>query len=208
MRFVSAKARMCYPAANRNREPILEVLREALIHPGVVLEIASGTGQHAVHMARHLPHIQWQPSDCSSEALASIAEWQREAQLKNLQAPVALDACSDHWGFESPPKPIAIVCCNMVHIAPWRATLGLIAGAGRCLDPGGLLFLYGPYMVDGTYNASSNADFDHSWRARNPEWGLRELTEIQRLAAEVDLVYERIVDMPANNYCVLFRKTE
>lgn len=197
---------MHYPAADRNREPILSVLRDWLTEPGLVLEIASGTGQHAAHMARHLPHLVWQPTDISPDALASLDAWTTEAALPNLRPPRSIDTTQLDWGLGQDEQPRAIVCCNMVHIAPWEATLGLLQGAGRSLKEGGILYLYGPYTIDGTFNAPSNVDFDRSLRARDARWGLRDITEVTRLAEAAGLSRQAVIDMPANNYSLIYRK--
>lgn len=189
------------PAAERNREPIREVLARELPPSGTVLEIASGSGEHAVYLAAQLPAISWQPTDREPSALASIEAWRAEAALPNLRAPLALDV--------SAPWPVtqadAIVCINMIHIAPWEAALALFAGAGRILAPGGLLYLYGPYRFDGV-TAPSNEDFDRSLRARDPRWGVRDVREIEAAAATNALRLAGAVSMPANNHSLLFRR--
>jgi len=190
------------PAAERNKAYILEVLREELREPVVLLELASGTGQHAVHIVAGLPHVTVRPSDVSTEALASIEAYRREAELDNLQAPTAIDVERDDWGEGAE----AILCCNMIHIAPWSAALGLFEGAGRVLPAGGPLFLYGPFRFDGRFTAESNATFDASLQARDPSWGIREVSDLERIADDHGLRRERIVDMPANNHVIVFRK--
>jgi SAM-dependent methyltransferase len=189
------------PATGRNREPIREVLARELPSTGVVLELSSGTGEHAVHMARAFPGIEWQPSDLDGVALASIAAWRDEAGLPNLRAPIELDATSLDW-----PAADAIVCINMIHIAPWEAALGLFAGAGRTLADDGLLYLYGPYRFDGAFNAESNAEFDRSLRSRDPRWGVRDVRELTVAAGACALSLRGVVAMPANNHSLLFRK--
>lgn len=191
------------PAAERNREPILDVLREVLPERGLVLEVASGAGEHAVHFARALPKLTFQPSDPEPAALRSIAAWRARAGLANLLAPVALDAAADEWPVAAAD---AVLCINMVHISPWSATRGLIRGAARLLAPEAPLVLYGPYRRSGVRTAASNEAFDRSLRSRNPEWGLRELGEV---TAEVDahgFAYDRLYEMPANNIIVVYRK--
>lgn len=188
------------PAAARNRDPILTVLREVLPAGARVLEIASGSGEHAVHFATHLP-VTWQPSDLDADARASIAVWRDEAALPNLLAPIALDVVGE-WSADVD----AIVCINMIHIAPWEACVGLFRGAARVLPPAGVLFLYGPFRHGGTFTAPSNAEFDASLRARDPRWGVRDLDEVTALATSLGYSRERVVAMPANNHSVVFRK--
>jgi hypothetical protein len=186
------------PATARNREPIREVLARVLPASGVVLEIASGTGEHAVHMAGAFPHLAWQPSDPDEVALASIAAWRAEVALPNLRAPVRLDVRDPQW-----PAANAIACINMIHISPWEATLALFAGA-RMLAPGELLYTYGPYRFDGV-TAPSNEDFDRSLRSRNPAWGVRDVADLRTAAAGFTLV--EAIAMPANNHSLVFRRT-
>ncbi len=197
--------RRCAPATSRNREPILEVLRRVLPATGTVLEIASGTGEHSVFMASRLPGIAWQPSDLDSEARASIDAWQRAEGLENVRPPIAIDATTDSWGIDSAD---AMVCINMVHISPWAATEGLMRGAARLLPPRGVLYLYGPYRIEGRPTAPSNEAFDASLRARNPEWGLRDAGEVERLAATHGFDLAEIIDMPANNFSLVFHQRE
>ena len=194
------------PAAGRNREPIRAVLAQHLPAHGVVLEIASGTGEHAVQFASAFPDLEWQPSDLDPVALASIAAWRAESGLPNLRAPIALDVTADVWPIAAVD---AILCINMVHIAPWEATLGLFAGAARTLPEAGLLVLYGPYRFDGV-TAPSNEDFDRSLRARDPRWGVRDIRELSEAAARSScrpgLVLRGMVSMPANNHALVFRR--
>ena len=191
------------PATERNRDAIREVLARELPDTGRVLEIASGTGQHALTFAQAFPAITWQPTDPDPTSLASIAAWRDEAALPNLLAPVVLDVTQVPWPVE---QADAIVCINMVHIAPWEAALALFAGAGRVLAPGALLYLYGPYRFDGT-TAPSNENFDRSLRSRDPRWGVRDVRELGTAAAEHGLVMRGAVAMPANNHSLLFRRT-
>jgi SAM-dependent methyltransferase len=195
--------RQCAPAAERNRGPIAAVLREVLPERGTVLEVASGTGQHAAYFARLFPHLVWQPSDPDPEALASIRAWRAEAGATNLLEPVELDAAAPCWPVE---RADALLCVNMVHISPWAATVGLIEGAGRVLTPGAPLILYGPYRRAGVPTAPSNEAFDASLRARDPEWGLRTLEAVRAEAEASGLRYERLFEMPANNVTAVFRK--
>ena len=190
------------PAALRNREPIREVLARCLPEAGIVLTIAEGTGEHAVHFARSFPALTWQPSDVDADALASIAAWREDAALSNLATPIRLDVTSQRWPVE---RADAITCINMVHIAPWEATLGLFAGAARTLPPGALLYLYGPYRFDGSFTAPSNEAFDASLRARDPRWGVRDVRDLEAAASGFALL--EVVDMPANNHSLVFRKS-
>lgn len=190
-------------AALRNRDPIVDVLRQVLPATGRVLELASGTGEHAIHFAQALPDLNWQPSDPSPEARQSIAAWCNAKGLRNVGAAIDLDAAQDPW----PAVPFAaIVCINMIHISPWQATIGLMRGAGSVLSPGAVLYLYGPYRRGDRPLESGNAAFDEDLRARNPAWGLRELDTVIACAADHGLVFERAIDMPANNLSVIFRK--
>ncbi|MEJ7602825.1 MAG: DUF938 domain-containing protein [Kofleriaceae bacterium] len=191
------------PAAARNREAIREVLARYVPASGLVLELSSGTGEHAVHLARAFPALTWQPSDLDAAALASIEAWREEAALTNLRPPVALDAMDPVW-----PVDVAdvVVCINMIHIAPWEAALGLLAGARRTLPTGGLLYLYGPYRFDGMFSAPSNADFDRSLRARDSRWGVRDVRDVTAAAAKCNLELADTIPMPANNHSLVFRK--
>jgi SAM-dependent methyltransferase len=190
------------PAAGRNRDPIAAVLREVLPMLGTVLEIASGTGEHAVHFAGLFPRLLWQPSDPDPESLVSIRAWREEAGLPNLLEPLRLDASAEAWPVGSAD---AMLCVNMVHISPWAATEGLMRGAGQVLAPGAPLVLYGPYRRAGVPTAPSNEAFDESLKARNPQWGLRALEAAEAEAARHGLRLERIVEMPANNLTLVFR---
>jgi SAM-dependent methyltransferase len=190
------------PATQRNRGPIAEVLRTALPPASLVLEVASGTGEHAIHFAAAFPTLTFQPSDPDPAALQSIAAWGEEAGLPNLRPPVQLDAAAAEWPVDHAD---AILCINMVHISPWQATLGLLDGAARLLPPNGPLFLYGPYLRSGVATAPSNLAFDRSLRARDPRWGLRQLEAVEAAAASRGFRLDRIIEMPANNLSVLFR---
>jgi len=198
-----ADSRRRAPAAARNRDPILAVLREALPAAGLVLEVASGTGEHAVHFARALPGLEWQPSDPDADARASIAAWARAERLANLLPPLDLDAAGEDWPVA---RADALVCINMIHISPWAATEGLMRGAGRLLPPGAPLVLYGPYRRAGRPLEPGNAAFDADLRTRDPRWGLRELDTVSACAAAQGLAPERVVEMPANNLSVIFRR--
>jgi SAM-dependent methyltransferase len=201
-RFVAMPndARRHSPSTARNRDPILGVLRDALPPSGLVLEIASGTGEHAVHFAAHMPKLEWQPSDADPDARASIAAWRAECALANLRAPLALDVATDPWPVAHAD---AVVCINMIHIAPWNAAEALIRGAARILPSGGVLFLYGPYRREGRHTAPSNEAFDRDLRQRNPKWGVRDLEQVVKLAADSGLNLSCIMEMPANNLSIV-----
>jgi SAM-dependent methyltransferase len=191
------------PATARNREPIAAVLREVLPARGLVLEVASGAGEHAAFFARLFPGLTWQPSDPDPDALSSIEAYVADAGLPNLREPVTLDAAGESWPIDAAD---ALLCINMVHISPWSATLGLLRGAKRLLPAGGTLVLYGPYRRAGMPTAPSNEAFDQSLKARNPEWGLRALEDMSAEAERNGLALERVAEMPANNLTVVFRK--
>ena len=192
------------PATERNRDAITAVLAEVLPATGLVLEVASGSGEHALHFAREFSHLLWQPTDADPVGLRSIDAWRSAESLPNLLAPVHLDAASDHWPIEHAD---AILCINMVHISPWAATQGLMAGAGRLLEAGAPLYLYGAYRQEGVPFAPSNEAFDRSLRSRNPEWGVRQLEDVSAEAARQGLALESVVPMPAHNLSVMFRRT-
>jgi SAM-dependent methyltransferase len=192
------------PATARNRQPILEVLRRHLPEAGLVLEVASGSGEHVMHFAANLPKLVFQPSDPDSDARASIDDWARETGLGNVRSALALDAQSKAWPVE---QADAILCCNMIHIAPWPAATGLIAGAGRLLQSDGVLYLYGPYRRGGRHTAPSNEAFDSDLRRRNPAWGVRDLEAVAACADENGFGAPEIVEMPANNLSLIFRRS-
>ena len=198
-----AAQRLSAPAAERNAAPILEVLRGALPAHGTVLEIASGTGQHAAYFAAALPGITWQPSDADARARDSISAWRAHTGLANLREPLDLDVCREPWPIDAVD---AIVCINMIHIAPWEAAQALMKGAGARVASGGVLVLYGPYRRSGAHTAPSNEAFDADLRARNPAWGVRDMEAIETLAQAQGFVCEARVAMPANNFSVVFRK--
>ena len=204
-RFYEAPAqglRRSAPAALRNREPIAEVLREWLPATGVVLEIASGTGEHAVHFAREFPQLEWQPSDVHADALGSIRAWRAHSNLSNVREPLVIDASAPDWPID---RADAVLSINMVHISPWGSALGLIAGAARLLPEGGPLILYGPWLKGDVVTVPSNVAFDVDLRHRDPEWGLRSVEDFAAAACErFELVEVRA--MPANNMMLLLRK--
>src|SRR5215210_4265511 len=179
------------PAADRNKEPILAVLRRVLPKTGLVLEVASGTGQHIVHFARELPDLEWQPSDPDPEMHGSIKQWIARTGVRNVRDPLRLEVCSGAW----PTRADAVLCINMIHIAPWSATLGLMSGASRLLPKAGLLYLYGPYRRQSHYTSASNEAFDRDLRLRNAEWGVRDLGSVTDAAANCRLTLEDVVEM-------------
>jgi SAM-dependent methyltransferase len=214
----SPDARQYAPATERNREPILEVLLQILPPTGTVLEISSGTGEHAVFFAPRLQPRQWIPSDPNPVARASIAAWRERCPTENLHPPIALDARDPVWAVEQEERTkalhgidfeqypiVAIANINMIHIAPWSACLGLMAGAGRILRSGGILYLYGPFKQGGEHTAPSNATFDRSLRMQNPEWGVRDLDEVVAAAKAQHLSLIGTYAMPANNLSVIFQ---
>jgi hypothetical protein len=191
------------PATLRNRDFILDVLRDVLPMTGVILEIASGSGEHIVHFAKNLPALVFQPSDPQPDALQSIAAWVKATGVSNVRAPVALDASDAVWPIASAD---GIICINMIHISPWEATVGLIKGAAAILPPTSPLYLYGPYIREGLATAPSNQAFDRSLRDRNPNWGLRDLEAVAAIAQSVGFSAPVITEMPANNLSMVFRR--
>ena len=197
-------ARRSAPAALRNREPIAEVLTDWLPESGIVLEVASGTGEHAVWFARRFPDLTWQPSETHPVALASISAWAEEASLPNLRAPVVVDASTSDWPVK---RADAVLNINMVHISPWEASLGLIAGAARLLPAHAPLILYGPWLKDDIETAPSNLAFDANLKERDPRWGLRRVEDFAAAALGKGFELADWRRMPANNLMLLFRKT-
>ncbi|MGY6254406.1 DUF938 domain-containing protein [Paraburkholderia caledonica] len=193
------------PSAERNREPILAVLRTALPATRRVLEIASGTGQHAMYFAGAMPGLDWQPTDADAQARESIAAWIAHGAPPNVRAPLALDVHQADWGVGVLD---AVVCINMIHIAPWSAAQALFAGASRHLARGGVLYLYGPYKRGGAHTAPSNEAFDRQLQSRNPAWGVRDMEAVVALAASEAFTCDEPVAMPANNFSLVFRKRE
>ena len=200
----SPDLRQLSPAAERNSPFILDVLRRHLPPTGLVLEIASGTGQHVAHFASALPALNWQPSDPNTASHPSIAAWVSAASLTNVRPPLTLDAAADTWPID---QADAIMCINMIHISPWAATEGLMRGAARLLPEGGVLYLYGPYKRGGQHTAPSNVEFDASLKARNPEWGVRNLEDVLALARTHGLDLAEVAEMPANNLSVVLRRS-
>ena len=191
------------PAAARNRQPILDVLCTCLPREGVVLEIASGSGEHAVHFAQALPSLTFQPSDPGADQRASIDAWARELGLANVRPALELDARSETWPVTAAD---AVICINMIHIAPWEAAVGLMRGAAKLLGDHGVLFLYGPYHRDGRPTSPGNESFDKSLREQDASWGIRDVADVTALAARHGFAAPEIVEMPANNLSLVFRR--
>lgn len=199
-------ARMMSPSVERNKDPILEVLRPHLKSGMRVLEFASGTGEHAAHFVSEIDGLTWQPSDLSEEARRSIAAWAEHSGNPGFKSPLALDASLEHWSAEDDQTFDAIVCMNMIHISPFEAASGVIKGACRILQPGGFLFFYGPFKRGGIHTAPSNEAFDQSLKSRDPSWGIRDVEVIEELAVEAGLTLESLTEMPANNLSLIFRR--
>ncbi len=199
---ISDDARRHAPATERNREPILSLLRDLLPAGATVLEIASGTGEHAVYFAERLPGVTWLPSDPDPDLRASTAAW-AAASGADVRAPLDIDTTADVWPVE---RADAILCINMIHIAPWTAAEGLFRGAGTLLPEDGILFLYGPFRIDGRHTAPSNEAFDESLRRRDPSWGVRDVEEVAALGDRYGLDLANRVEMPANNLSLIFRR--
>jgi hypothetical protein len=203
MMRVMSDNRLFSPSAARNRGPILDVLRAILPSKGIVLEIASGSGEHIVHFASHLPTLRFCPSAPDASARESISAWIAATGVENVSAPLTLDAATAPWPVASAD---AVICINMVHISPWPATEGLFEGARALLPAGAPLYLYGPYKREGAHTAPSNAEFDASLRARIPEWGVRDLEAVADLGRRTGFEAPEIVEMPANNLSLIFRR--
>ena len=195
--------RLYHTHVARNRTPILAVLQRVLPAQGLVVEIASGSGEHAVYFAQRLPDLSWQPTDVDAAALASIAAHRAASGTPNLLAPLRLDTTEEPWPVAHAD---AIVCNNMTHITPWAVTEGLMAGATRILPARGVLYLYGPYMIGGRHTAPSNEEFDHSLRAQNAEWGVRDIADMEALAARHGFTLAQTRGMPANNMSIVFQR--
>jgi hypothetical protein len=203
----SATARQYAPATERNCQPILEVLSQYLPQLGNILEIASGTGEHALFFAPNFAPQLWIPSDPEPYLRSSIESWRQDCPTKNLQSPLDLDARKCPWFIPNHFFPItAILNINMIHISPWSACEGLMAGAGKILPAGGLLYLYGPFLQEGKPTAPSNLAFDTSLRDRNPEWGLRSLETVAQVAEKAGFKLREVIEMPANNLSVVWNR--
>lgn len=195
------RRRLLSEACARNRDPILEVLRRVLPPSGLVIEIGAGTGEHAAYFAPRLPGVVWQPSDPDAGMRDSIAAWARAADAPNLRPPLDIDVAAAPWPVA---EAAAVVAINMIHIAPWTCGVALMAGAGRILPAGGVLYLYGPFKRDGRHTAPSNARFDDYLRAQDPAWGVRDVDDVARAAAGHGFVLVDTVEMPANNLSLVF----
>lgn len=196
-------ARETSPSAERNKQPILEVLARVLPPQGVVLEIGSGTGQHVAHFAKALPSLMFQPSEMDRARHASILAWTAAEQLTNVRAPLAIDLTAQPWPISGVD---AMLCINVIHISPWEATLGLMAGAAALLPVGGVMVTYGPYRRDGVHTSPSNEAFDASLRVRHPSWGVQDIGDVAEAASHAGLALDEIVTMPANNFSLIWRK--
>lgn len=195
-------ARRFSPSTARNREPILNVLRDVLPQNARVLEIASGSGEHAVYMACAMPAITWQPSDPEDEARASIDAWIAHEGLANVASPLAIDVRNPNWSVDGPFD--AVVAINMIHYSPWESTSALFAGASHLLRKGGIVFLYGPYKRDGKHTAPSNEVFEVWLKERDPSFGVRDLRDIEREAGRHGFSLQKAMEMPANNLSLIF----
>jgi SAM-dependent methyltransferase len=213
-RPVEPDGRLDAPAFHRNHAPIWAVLQKFLVgKSGDVVEAGSGTGQHVVDFARHTPDIVWWPSDLNAQHLRSIAAWRAHADLPNIRAPLRIDLSDPAWcagmhDGSGPANLLAVFCANVIHIAPWRVAEGLFAGAARYLRADGRLYLYGPFKRGGKHTAISNAVFDTSLRDRDPEWGVRDIEALERLAADNGLALIEIAEMPANNLILAFERSK
>jgi SAM-dependent methyltransferase len=209
---VPSDGRLDAPAFHRNHAAIWSVLAPLLAErTGDVLEIGSGTGQHVTAFARQAPQITWWPSDVNAAHLASIAAWREHSGLANVRPPQRIDAAAANWPQEAqaagmPASLLALICNNVVHIAPWAVAEGVMAGASELLAPDGRLFLYGPFMREGRHTAESNVAFDASLRARDPAWGVRDTAALAQAAAAVGLLHAGVVEMPANNLILMFER--
>jgi hypothetical protein len=211
-RRIEPDGRLDAPAFHRNHQAIRTVLQQFLAgKSGDVVETGSGTGQHVVDFARHFPEITWWPSDLNEQHLKSIAAWRAHAGLANIRPPLRIDLADPAWCPEmqdgsGPANLLAVFCANVIHIAPWRVAEGLFAGAGRYLRADGRLFLYGPFKRGGKHTAVSNAAFDKSLRDGNPDWGVRGIEDVERLAASAGLALIETAEMPANNLTLVFQR--
>ncbi len=192
-----------WPAPQRNAAPILEVLERVLPNPGLTIEIASGSGQHAAHFCKAMSGIRWLPTDYDPSAIPSIDAWREESGLENFLPAKHLDVTADVWPLE---RADSLFCANMIHISPWASCLGLFRGAGRVLRPGGIAVLYGPFLEQEVETAASNRQFDASLRSRNPDWAIRDLGEVCDVAKSSGLEFQERIAMPANNLCVVFER--
>lgn len=201
-----ADARLRSPSVERNKGPILDVLRPHLRSGMHILEIASGTGEHGAHIVSAVDGLNWQPSDLSPEARISIKAWADYIGQPGFKPPIEVDATNLDWPRQQPQSLDGLICINMAHISPLKATQGVIAGAAKYLKPGGFLFFYGPFKRDGNHTAPSNEAFDANLKSRDPEWGIRDLGEIEAMAEAAGLTLEVSRQMPSNNHSLLFSK--
>jgi len=195
-----------FAAADRNKDVILDVLRDVLPSTGTVLEIASGGGQHVFHFSAALPDLDWCPSDCDLDLVGHLQQRIKMATRPNLLAPLHLDVREAGWSGKVAGRLAAVTSSNLIHIAPWSACMGLFDGAARVLEPGGLVYFYGPFIVDGKFSSDGNESFDRSLRADNPDWGLRHLEDLCEVAKNAGFVLDQTIEMPVNNLSVLFRR--
>ncbi len=196
--------KLTWPAPERNKQPILSVLQRVLPASGTLLELASGTGQHATYFAKQLPSWTFQPSDLDPVNLLSISSWVRESKLPNVREPLRIDVCDDDWGVE----PVdAIYNANLIHIAPWAAAVGLLSGAGRYLSAAGRLIMYGPFRIAGQHTAASNQSFDEGLQQRDASWGVRDLEQVLSLAEQHGLALLERTEMPANNQTLVLGRS-
>ena len=196
---------LMFAAADRNKDVILDVLRDVLPPTGRILEIASGGGQHVFHFSAALPDLDWWPSDYDLDLVTALEQRVTAAGQQNLRAPLQIDVKQTGWPEKISGNLNAVISANMIHIAPWSACVGLMEGAARLLAPDGLVYFYGPFIVDGKFSSEGNKSFDRSLRAENPEWGLRHLEELCGLAQSAGFVLDQTIEMPVNNLSVLFR---
>jgi SAM-dependent methyltransferase len=202
------EGRLDAPAFHRNCEPIWQAISPLLTSEGAVLEIGSGTGQHVTTYAARTPRLTWYPTDILDSHLTSIEAWRRHAGAANVQPPQRLDLCDRDWTWMPGGPLAAMLCVNVLHIAPWPVSQNLIGGAARFLEPTGRLFVYGPFMRHGAHTAPSNASFDASLRAQNPAWGVRDTRDLAALASAHKLVLADIISMPANNFVLAFARAD
>ena len=191
------------PATSRNRAPILKVLREHLPQLGTILEIASGTGEHISYFARAMPHLNWQPTDIDTGAILSTAAYCKDASLANLALPKRLDVMSSNWPYT---QLAGVLCINMIHIAPWSCSAGLISGAAQVLEGNGPLVLYGPFKRNGIHTAPTNETFDRMLQSKNPEWGVRDIEAVEAIARDAGFDESTAIEMPSNNCCLILRR--
>jgi len=202
----SDDARLSSPSTARNKGPLLDALHDVMGSARRCLEIASGTGEHAVHFCTAFPQLHWQPSDVADDAIASIEAWRIATALENMASPLRLNVTEATWWNVIEEPLDMMLCCNMIHISPWATTPGLMRGAGALLAEGGTLAVYGPFSRGGVHTAPSNADFDQSLKGRDPKWGVRDINDVAREANDAGLNLVREIDMPANNLTLLFKK--